>query len=102
MTRLDINILGLCETRWKNSGDFKHDDHRMIYSGGITHRRGVGLLLDEECAKCVQGYWQLSERVLLVKLEGKPINLSIIVVYAPTSDSEEAEIDEFYEQLDKA
>jgi len=62
----------------------------------------VSLLLDEECVKCVQGYWQLSERVLLVKLEGKPINLSIIVVYAPTSDSEEAEIDEFYEQLDKA
>ena len=102
MKRININILGLCETRMKNNGDIKCDEHRLIYSGGNTHTRGVGILLDKESAKCVERYWQLSERVMLVKIKGKPFNLSIIVVYAPTSDSDEADIDRFYDQLEKA
>jgi len=102
MTRLGVNILGVCETRWKNTGDFVSGEHRMIYSGGETHERGVGLILDKERAKCVQGYLQLSDRVLLVKLQGRPFNLSIIIVYAPTSESEEEEINKFYETVEKA
>ncbi|MCH9665805.1 MAG: hypothetical protein K0U41_08180 [Gammaproteobacteria bacterium] len=102
MDRLEINILGICETRWSNNGEVFSEEHRMIYSGGEHHERGVGLILDKERSKCVLGYWQLSDRVLLVKLRGKPFNISLIVVYAPTSDSTDEESDKFYDTLDMA
>ena len=101
MMRLDINVLGLNETRWLDSGDFMIDDFKMIYAGGEKHERGVGLLMDSDISKCVQGYWAVSDRVLLVKVQGNPFNISIVVVYAPTADSTEEEIDAFYEDLEK-
>ena len=92
MMRLNINILGINETRWTANGDFMIDGYKMIYAGGEKHERGVGLLLDDEIAKCVLGYWAVSDRVLLVKIQGQPFNISIIVVYAPTAESTEDEI----------
>ena len=65
------------------------DDFKMIYSGGDKHERGVGLLLDQYISKCVLGYWTVSYRVLLVQIQGNPFNITIIVVYAPTSGSTE-------------
>ena len=102
MTRLNINILGISETRWSKSGHFMIDGFKMIYSGGDKHERGVGLLMDSDISKCVLGYWTLSDRVLLVKIQGHPFNLAIIVVYAPTAESTEEEIDSFYDILEKA
>ncbi|XP_072037260.1 craniofacial development protein 2-like [Amphiura filiformis] len=102
MTRLKINILGINETRWTNNGDFKIDDFKTIYAGGDKHEKGVGLMLDADMAKCVLGYWTVSERVLLVKLQGQPFNISVIVVYAPTAESTEEEIDAFYDKLEEA
>ena len=90
------------KTRWKQNGDFVNDGHRIIYSGGEKHERVVGVILDRERAKCVLRYWQLSDRVLLVKLQGKPFNMSIIMVYAPTSESTEEEIEQFYDTLEIA
>ncbi|XP_042862524.1 craniofacial development protein 2-like [Penaeus japonicus] len=102
MSRMKINILGICETRWKHNGDFQTDDYRMLYSGGDRHERGVGIIMDKERAKCVIGHWELSDRVMMVKLKGSPFNISIILVYAPTSDSSEDDIDKFYETLEEA
>lgn len=102
MEMLDVNILGICETRWKNNRDFLSDESRVIYSDGQKYERGVGIILDKEKSKCAMGYWQLSDRVLLVKLRGRPFNISIIIVCAPTSDSSEQEMDQFYNTLDNA
>jgi len=74
----------------------------MIYAGGDKHEKGARLLLDNNMAKCMLGYWNVNERVLLVKLQGHPFNISFIVVYAPTAESTEEEIDIFYETLEKA
>ncbi len=78
------------------------DDCKMIYAGGDKHEKGVGLPLDGEMARCLIGYWTVNERILLVKLQGQPFNISFIVVYAPTADSTEEEIDAFYETLQEA
>uniref|UniRef100_A0A0L8G7G0 Uncharacterized protein n=1 Tax=Octopus bimaculoides TaxID=37653 RepID=A0A0L8G7G0_OCTBM len=99
--RLNIDILGINETRWPNNGDFIIDDFMMIYTGGKKHEKGVGLLLDPNMVKCVLDSWRVSERVLLVKLPRNPFNI-IIVVYASTADSTEEEIDAFYETLEEA
>ena len=95
MTRLNINILGVCETRWKHTGNFQTDSYRMINSGGEKHEKGVGIILDKERTKCMLGHWELSDWVMLVKLKGNPFNISIIMVYSPTSESSEEEIDKF-------
>ena len=74
----------------------------MIYSGGDTHERGVGILFDEKTAKSIKGWWGISDRVIVVKLEGRPFDIGIIQVYAPTSACTDEERDNFYEDLDKA
>ena len=102
MTRLKINILGINETRWLKNGNFMIDNSTMIYSGGDKHERGVGLLLDQYISKCVLGYWTVSDRVLLVKIQGNPFNITIIVVYASMTGSTEEEIDAFYKTLEEA
>ena len=102
MGRLDVNIFGLCEIRWTNSGSMQIDDYKIIYSGGDKHEKGVGIILDKERSKSLMGYWAISDRVLLVKLKGHPFNISIIQAYAPTSASTEEDIEAFYETLEKA
>ncbi|XP_037783690.1 craniofacial development protein 2-like [Penaeus monodon] len=102
MTRLKVNILGICETRWTGSGEFNSDNFRVLYLGGVKHERGVAMILDRESTKSLLGWWALSDRVMLIKLKGKQIDLSIIQVYAPTTASCEEEIDEFYDTLEKA
>ena len=102
MGRLDVNIFGICETRWTNSGSMQIDDYKIIYSGGDKHEKGVGIILDKERSKSLMGYWAISDRVLLVKLKGHPFNISIIQAYAPTSASTEEDIEAFYETLEKA
>ena len=101
MKRLNVNILGLEETRWKNAGISTFDNCKFIHSGGQRHERGMGLLLDEEISKYLLGYWIISDRVMLVNIIGRPFDMVIVQVYAPTSKSEE-DIDHIYEDIDKA
>ena len=58
--------------------------------------------MTEEVAKSLMGFWVVSSRVIVVKLKASPFNITVIQVYAPTTDHSEEEIDEFYEQLETA
>ena len=101
--RMGIDIMGLAEVRWLQSGKVVCNDHTLIYSGHKKyHKHGVGLLLSKVVSKSVLGYCALSDRILLVRIHGKPFNLSIIQVYAPTSASSEEEIEDFYSDLEDA
>ena len=71
----------------------------MVYSGGEKHQYGVGILMKKEIANSMTGFWPVSERLIMVKLKGKPFDVNIIQVYAPTQDHTENEIEEFYENL---
>ncbi len=102
-TRLKVDIMGLAEVRWLDSGKLVSGDHTLIYSGGSkSHRNGVGIMLNRNTAKSIMGYNAISDRVLLVNLQCKPFNLSIIQVYAPTSSSSDEDIDDFYSDLNCA
>ncbi|GFO32883.1 craniofacial development protein 2-like [Plakobranchus ocellatus] len=74
----------------------------LIYSGGHTHERGVGILFDVTTAKSLGSWCPISDRVVEAKLVAKSINLGIIQVYASTSDSEDVEVEGFYEEIEKA
>ncbi|GFR73217.1 craniofacial development protein 2-like [Elysia marginata] len=101
MGRLKINIMGISEVRWKGAGVINSDSHKLIYSGGNDHDRGVGFILDRQTSLSLKGYWAVSDRVILIKLEGKPLDLDIIQIYAPTSTSTEEDMDAFYLDLEK-
>ena len=102
MERLNISILGLSEVRWEGAGTIKSGKHNIIYSGGDRAERGVGIILNEETSTPIKGYWTISDRVPLVKLSEKPFDITIIQVYAPTSESTEEDIDLFYKDLETA
>ncbi|XP_047499519.1 craniofacial development protein 2-like [Penaeus chinensis] len=78
----------------KDTGDGVSTDNK--------HEHGVGMFLDQECAKCIAGVWCISDRVMVVRLSGKPFDTVVIQCYAPTTDCNDDEIDNFYDQLDEA
>ena len=75
---LTVNIMGVSEMRWTGSGKVVLDEYTYIYSGGSKHQCGVGMVIDKETSKSIVGYLAVSDRVLLVKFQGKPVNLSVI------------------------
>ena len=95
-----INITGLCETRWKGEGVFNKEAHTIIFSGSEKGgERGVAIILDQHHSKCLLSHNAVSERMVTIKLNTKTAPLNIIQVYAPTSESEEEEVEQFYTDL---
>ena len=99
LNHMKIDIMGIVETRWTDTGKIVKDDYTMIYSGGEDHKNGVGIILRNEVAKSLIRYWPISDRVIVVKLQAKPFNINMIQVYAPTQDYDDETIEEFYEQI---
>ena len=87
-----IDILGMAAVRWTDAGRIQKNGHLMFFSGGKEHRNGVGVIVNRKYASAVQGYWPISERVMMVKIAGNPYDLAIIQVYAPTSEHSDEEI----------
>ena len=101
MKRMDINILGLVEIRWTGTGEFKSDDeYKIIYLGGNQHHRGVGIMLSPNIGNTLKGHWPVSDRIIVITLSAKPFDISIIQMYAPTADHDDAEAETFYENLE--
>ena len=78
------------------------DSHTMIYSGGEEHKKGVGIIMRNNIAKSNVGYWAISERVIMMKLQSKPFDINIIQIYAPTQDYDEEDIEKFYKEVQLA
>ncbi|XP_063598711.1 craniofacial development protein 2-like [Penaeus indicus] len=102
MNRLHINIMGISEMRWTGAGAISSENHKIIYSGCEQHERGVGIIADSKTSKALLGYWAVSDRILLARFKGSPMDISIIQTYAPTTKSSDDDIDRFYAQLDQA
>ncbi|XP_030760327.1 uncharacterized protein LOC115885517 [Sitophilus oryzae] len=88
MNRLDINILGISETRWPNSGQIRVDDSTLYYSGNdsASHPNGVGILWDARTGPSVLNFIPMSDRAMMIQLKATPRNLNILQVYAPTQN----------------
>lgn len=101
MKRLDIQILGVSEMRWPNSGKCNIEDHTVYYSGEDSnlHANGVAFIVSKQVEKCVESVCCASDRVIMLQLNSKSININLIQVYAPTSLSDEDEIEKFYDTI---
>ena len=100
MARVNINILGISEIRWTGMGEFNSDDLYIYYCGQESLRKsGKALIVNKKSQKCSTWMHFQNDRMISVCLQGKPFNMTVIQVYAPTSNAEETEVERFYEDL---
>ena len=74
-------------------GEFNSDDYYIYYCGQESLRRnGVAIMVNERVQNEVLGCNFKNDRMISVSVQGKPFNITVIQVYAPTSNAEEAEV----------
>uniref|UniRef100_A0A8D8Y176 Craniofacial development protein 2 n=3 Tax=Cacopsylla melanoneura TaxID=428564 RepID=A0A8D8Y176_9HEMI len=103
MTRMKIDILGISEMRWPGSGSANILDHQVYYSGtdNNRHEKGVGIILTKKMAGYVSNFIPVSDRVMLVQMKARPVDINIIQVYAPTADKGDEEVLELYHSINE-
>ena len=97
MARLNIDLLGISELKWIGTGEFTSDDNYIYYCGEESLRRnGIAIIVNKTVQNAVLGYNFKNDRMISVRFQGKSFNITVIQVYAPTSNAEEAEVEQFY------
>ena len=100
MARVNVDILGIRELKWTGMGEFNTDDHYIYYCRQESLRRnGVAIMVNKRVQNAVLGCNLKSDRMISVHFQGKPFDITVIQVYAPTSNAEETEAEWFYEEL---
>ena len=81
-------------------GEFNSDDHYIYYCGQeFLRRNGVAIIVNKRVQNAVLGYNLKNDRMISVRFQSKPFNITVIQAYGPTSNAEEAEVEWFYEDL---
>ena len=100
MARVNIDIIGISKLKWTGMGEFDSDDHYIYYCRQESlGRNGVAIMVNKRVRNAVLGCNLKNDRMISVHFQGKPFNITVIQVYAPTSNTEEAEAEQFYEDL---
>ena len=100
MARVNIDILGISKLKCTGMGEFNSDDHYIYYRGQKSLRRNrVAIIVNQRVQNAVLGCNLKINRMISAHFQGKPFNIMVIQVYAPTCNAEEAEIEQFYEDL---
>ena len=100
MARVNVNILRISELKWTGMGEFNSDDHYIYYNGQESLRRnGVAIMINKRVRNAVLGGNLKNDRMISVHFQGKPFNITVIQVYAPTSNTEEAEVQWIYDDV---
>ena len=100
MARVNVDILGISKLRWTGMGEFNSDNRYIYYCGQESLRRnGVAIMVNKRVHKAVLGCNLKNDRMISVRFQGKPFTITVIQIYAPTSNTEEAEVERFYEDL---
>ena len=96
MARVNINILEISELKWTGIGEFNSYDHYIYYCGQESLRRnGVAIMVNQRVRNAVLGYNLKNDRMISVHFPGKPFNITVIQVYAPTTNAKAAEVERF-------
>ena len=101
MARLNVDILGISKLKWTGMGGFNSDNHYLYYCAQESLRRnGVAIMVNKRVQNALLGCNLKNDRMISVHFQGKPFNSTVIQAYAPTSNTEEAEVEWFYEDLE--
>ena len=100
MARLNIDMLGISELRMTGMGEFNSDDHYIYYCGQESLRRnGIAIIVNKRVQNAVLRCNLKNDRMISVFFQGKPFSVTVIQVYPLTSNTEEAEAEQFCEDL---
>ena len=81
-------------------GEFNSDDYYIYYCGQESlGRNGVALIVNKRVQNAVLGCNLKNDRMISVCFQGRPFSITVIQVYAPSSNAEGAEVERFYEDL---
>ena len=97
---MNINILGISDLKWTGMDKFNSDDHYIYYCGQeYLRRNGVTLIVNKRVRNTLHRCNLKNNRMILVHFQGKPFSITVIQVYTPISNAEEAKAEWFYEDL---
>ena len=102
MARVNIDILGISGIKWAEMGEFKSYDIYIYYCGQESLRRNGEAIIVKKKKKIqnsVLGCSLINDRITSICFQGKPFNITVIQVYAPTKNAEEFKVEQFYEYL---
>ena len=100
MARVNVDILGISKLKYTGMGEFNSDDHYIYYCGQESLQRNrVAIMVKKRVQNAVLGCNLKNDRMISIRFQSKPFNITVIQVYAPTSNAEEAEVERFYEDL---
>ena len=93
MARVNVNILGISKLKWTGMGEFNSDDHYIHYCGQESLRRnGVAIMVNKRVQNAVLGCNLKNYRMISVHFQGKPFNITVIQVYAPTTNAKKLKL----------
>ena len=103
LTRYNWNILGLWESRLLKAGKKRTQEGHRLYWSGLedTHEQDVGFIVHKNTVNCVMTRCPISSTLITIRLRASPFNITIIQVYAPTSNYSDDDVEYFYEELQK-
>ena len=99
MARANIHILGISELKWTRMDEFNSDDHCIYFRQESLRRNRVAIIVNKRVQNAVLGCSLKDNTMISNCFQGKPVSVTVIQVYAPTSNAEEAEVEQFYEDL---
>ena len=100
MATVNVDILGISKLRRTGMGEFTSDDNYINKCGQESLRRnGVAIMVNKRVRNAVLRCNLKNDRMISVHFQGKPFHITVIQVYAPTGNAEEAEVEWFYEYL---
>ena len=100
VAKVNTEILGTSELKWTGMGEFNSDDHYIYYCGQEFLRiNGIALIVNKRVWNAVLGCNLKNDRMISVHFQDKPSDITVIQVYALTSNTEEAEVEQFYKDL---
>ena len=100
MARVNIDILGISKLKWTEMGEFNSGGYYTYYCGQESLRRnGVAIIVNKRVQNAVLECKCKNDRMISVHFQGKPFNITVFQVYAIISNAEEAEVEQFYEDL---
>ena len=90
---MNVSILGISELKWTEMGAFNSDDHYTYYCRQESLRRnGVAIMVNKKVQNVVLGCSLKNDRMISVRFQGKPFNMTVIQVYVPTTNAEEVKL----------
>ena len=100
MAKVNIDILEISKLKWMGMDEFNSEDHYIYYYGQEPLGRiGVALTVNKRVQNRVLGCNLKNDRMISVHFQGKPFSITVIQVYAPTTNAKEAKIEQFYKNL---